>query len=153
MDNQQVLIVPEWVVSAISFLQRNWMALTGLLLIMVLTLTVTEIKKHKWNYKYDEAKAKSLVRWTVMLVSSGFTALGTVIYFIQNNQTALKSLPYIGPNELEVLGGLWALYNFRLSKGYKTWLARLSKWSAAKVSEPVVEPIPLPTPPATEVTL
>jgi hypothetical protein len=148
------LIVPLWVTSTVHFLERNWVAIVGILIIALLSCIVTELAKHKWSTKYEEDKAKTIVRWVLLAVSAGFTALGTAIYFLQSNQLALSKLPYIGQNEVEVLGAAWMLYNFRLNKMFANIRTKLSTWSDAKLpattpADILVQPTK-PTPPPTE---
>lgn len=142
MNTQTVLIVPNWLSLGVHFLERNWIAIVGIAVIALLSCIVTEIAKHKWSVKYEQAKAKTLVRWVLVLVSAGFTALATVIYFLQNNQLGLSKIPYIGQNEVEVLGAAWTLYNFRLNKTFANIRSRLDSWSDAKVRpDPIVTPV------------
>ncbi len=155
--NNTVLIVPLWVTNAVHFLERNWVAMVGIAVIALLSCLVTEFAKHKWSTQYEEAKAKTIVRWVLLTVSAGFTALGTVIYFLQTNGMYLKDIPYIGQNEVEVLGVAWGLYNFRLNKTFANIRAKLGKWSDAKI--PPVTPADtlaqpeVVTPPSKEFTV
>lgn len=159
MNSQTVLIVPSWFTSIIQFLERNWIAIVGITFIALLSCIVTEFAKHKWSVRYEASKAKTIVRWVLVAVTAGFTALGTVIYFIQTNQLSLAKLPFIGQNEVEVLGAAWGLYNFRLNKTFANIRAKLSTWSDAKVTpvttpaDTLVQPTTPPVPPATELTV
>lgn len=152
------LIVPLWASNTVHFFERNWVAMVGITVIALLAAIVTEFAKHKWAVKYEEDKAKTIIRWVLVAVSTGFTALGTVIYFVQTNGMSLSKLPYIGQNEVEVLGAAWTLYNFRLNKTFKNIQARAASWSDAKTpvvntpADALAQPATpaLPTPPATE---
>jgi uncharacterized membrane protein len=154
--NQTTLVVPSWASNVVHFAERNWIACVGILVIAIISSIVTEFAKHKWSVKYEEAKAKTIVRWVLVAVSTGFTALGTIIYFIQSNNFTLSKLPFIGQNEVEVLGAAWTLYNFRLNKTFANIRAKLASWSDAKVKDtpaPVVtQPVQV-TPPSSEFTL
>jgi hypothetical protein len=158
--HQAVLVVPGFVSNSVHFLERNWIAIVGILVIALLSTIVTEIAKHKWSVKYEEQKAKTIVRWVLLAVSTGFTALGTIIYFMQSNSMSLSKLPFIGQNEVEVLGAAWTLYNFRLNKTFANVRAKLTNWADAKnPTTPVIQPVqPIqtpssPTPPPTELVL
>lgn len=155
MNNQTILIVPNWVTSAVHFLDRNWIPMVGIAVIALLSCIATEFAKHKWSVQYEDNKAKTIVRWMLLAVSMGFTALGSIIYFLQHNQLALQKIPYIGQNEVEVLGISWALYNFRLNKTFSSIRNKLANWSGTKVSDttPVVTPTPEATPPTSEFSL
>jgi hypothetical protein len=158
MDNT-VLVVPTWVTSTVHFFERNWVAMVGILVIALLSCIVTELAKHKWSVKYEEAKAKTIVRWVLLSVSAGFTALATVIYFMQTNELALRKIPYIGQNEVQVLGAAWMLYNFRLNRTFANIRAKLAKWSDAKLdnkptlADALSQPEKAPTPPPTEFSI
>lgn len=158
MDNT-ILVVPTWASNIVHFAERNWIAIVGIAIIALLACIITELAKHKWAVKYEEDKAKAIVRWVLVAVTAGFTTIGTIIYFVQTNGMSLSKVPYIGQNEVEVLGAAWTLYNFRLNKTFKNIQAKAAKWSAAKVqpiatpADNLVAPIQAPAPPATEFSI
>jgi hypothetical protein len=149
MENTHQLTVPDWFFQIGLFLERNWTAILGILLVALLASVVTELAKHKFNLKFEEARAKKLVRWTLLVVTSGFTAIGYFIWFAQANTSLLKNLPYVGQAEVEVLGAAWYLYNFRLNKTFKNVTAKLASWSETKAVNPSL-PQPATSLPETE---
>lgn len=152
------LLVPLWVTNVIHFLERNWIAMVGILIIALLSSVIGWAAKHHFSTKYEEDSVKKIVNWVLVAVSAGFTVLGTLIYFVQTNQMALKKIPYIGTDEITVLGVMWTMYQLRLKTTFQNWEAKLAKWSGSKlkpVSTPadtLVSPT-VATPPPAEFTL
>lgn len=143
--NTNTITVPGWIVGTAHFLDRNWIALVGIVLIALLASILTELAKHQWSVKYETDKVKQLVRWTLLALTSAFTLLGYVVFYLQASKPFLAQVPHIGQAEIEVLGAAWTLYNFRLNKSFKVWADRLSKWSGGKnptETPPAVQPQP-----------
>lgn len=146
-----VLVVPEWTAEVVRYLDRNWIAIIGIVVIaLASSLTTWALRyKGKWNLKYEEKQAKALTRWVILAVTSGFTLLGTLLYFVESNQPILvnllsKILPHAAANLSQVLGVLYILYNFQLKKSYQKWEAKLAKWSGSP--EVTTQSVQLTTP-------
>lgn len=137
---QHTLIVPDSLYQATHFLERNWTAIVGIVIVALLSCIVTEAVKHKVSLSQEQDRAKKVVRWTLLAVSAGFTTLGYVIFFLQQNDSFLKQLPVVGQSVVEVLGVAWTLYNFRLNKTFQNVTQKLTSWSGAKATVPAAQP-------------
>lgn len=149
----ETLTLPHWLAQTVHFFGRNWEGILGIIAIALVSSIIVEVLKHKGSWTQEEAKCKAVVRWGLLIISAGFTALGYVIFFLQSNESALKQLPQIGQAEVEVLGAAWTLYNFRLNKTYKNVASKLASWS--KSTTPVtgtpIQNLQSPVAPATDV--
>lgn len=129
---QHTISLPNAPYQALHVLHRDWQAILGVVFVAVLASIVTEAVKHKVSLSQEEDRAKRIVRWTLLVTSSGFTAIGYFVAFANQHQSLLSQVPAVGQSVAEVLGAAWTLYNFRLNKTFETVTAALSKWSGGK---------------------
>jgi quinol-cytochrome oxidoreductase complex cytochrome b subunit len=134
---EKTVTLPDWAYQLVRFLDRNWQAILGVVLIAILASATVEVVKRRYTLKQDEKMAKRAVAWLLTTISAGFTTLGYLIFLAQSNETLVKQIPYIGQGVIEVLGTAYLLYNLRLNKTWQNVANVLGKWS--KSEQPVVE--------------
>lgn len=150
--SQTTVTVPDSLVQAWKFFDRNHVAIIGVLVVALISSIVVELFKRKYNakqLKQAEGEAVQLskrgVAWLLTVITTLFTALGYAIFLVQSNKSYVSQLPYIGQGVTEALGVAYLLYNLRLNKSYQTFANWASKWSKSKptdtdLQQPPVEP-------------
>lgn len=153
--NQQILIVPDWVVRAVHWVEHNWTVVVGVLIVAVLASVFVEVIKRRYNAKQEEAMAKHIVAWLLVVFSTLFSWLAYAIFYTQNHTSLLDSLPVIGSHTTEALGLAYTLYAVRLSTWYRGFAAWASRWTGQKAVESTIEPEApvVSVPPVTEVKI
>lgn len=140
--SQTTLTVPVGVVEAAHFIERNFWAFLGALLIAVLASLVTEVIKRKGlkprlNLEEDKKRLQKLVTWVLALVSVLFTFLGYITTAAHFALPALTKYPVLAEACLSIYGASNFLYNVRLNKTWQKWADRLSSWTKSSTKTPV----------------
>lgn len=147
--------VPNNVVEAWRFFDRNHIAIIGVLVVALLASIVTEVVKRKYNARQlkqaevDAVKlSKKATAWILTASTTAFTAIGYVLFLYQQNKGFVAQIPYIGEGVTQSVGVAYLLYSLRLNKSYQTFATWASKWSKTKPTESNLPQPAEPTPAA-----
>lgn len=138
--NSQTVTVPAWVVQTLHWVNHNWTVVVGVFVVAVLGITFVEVVKRKYNAKQEEAMAKRVIAWLLLVSTTFFSWLAYALFYTQGHQTFLQTLPVIGSHVTESLGVGYTLYNLRLNKWYEAFANWASKETAQAPVSPAVEP-------------
>jgi hypothetical protein len=133
---QSTITVPEWVIQALQFLNRNDIALIGVFVVAVLGSIATEVIKRNRNAKRLANGLEKLEDWAVVklfvVTNLVFTTAGYVYFFGSQHSSFLASLPYIGQGTGEVTTIAFIIYHWKGREKFNAFAAWYLKRKAAR---------------------
>lgn len=146
------IVVPDALVQAIEFIDRNSTAIIGILAVVLLASITTEVIKRKWLKGHLQAKyinedieivkqkVQAAVAWLLLASASAFTYVGFAIFFLDSTRSTWSQLPVVGEATTSVLGLCYLFYSFKGSKWYQRFAAWASKFSKTKTESNLPQP-------------